>query len=186
MSNSHQVSAFGRLSWLKKVHNQCFQNTFQDMKQTSHQQCIITHLFLALSHGTTQVPRISWAQKHETSASESFQSRLRQMQNRKPELYHEKMNGHHWYLRVWPLPDDNALFIQKVSTQKQFRAYFDLLENVIVGTTIVALNIWNFLWDVWVVLLLSSSSSLFWELPTFQAQGIGRWLRHGPDTRVHI
>lgn len=80
MSNSHQVSAFGRLSWLKKVYNQCFQNTLQDMKETSHQQCVITYLFLVISHGTTQVPKISGAHKHETSASESFQSRMRQMQ----------------------------------------------------------------------------------------------------------
>lgn len=159
MSNSHQVSAFGRLSWLKKVHNQCFQNTFQDMKQTSHQQCMITYLFLAISHGTAQVPRIPWVHKHETSASESFQSRLRQMQNRKPELYHKKMNGHHWYLHVWPLPDNNALLIQKASSKKQLRAYFDLRENIIIRITVVALHTWNLLWEFWVILLPSSSLS---------------------------
>lgn len=175
MSNSHQVSAFGRLSWLKKVHNQCFQNTFQDMKQTSHQQCIITHLFLAISHGTTQVPRISWAHKHETSASESFQSRLRQMQNRKPELYHKKMNGHHWYLHMWLLPDNNALFILKASTKKQLRAYFSPLENRTISITTVAFNTWNLLWELQMVLLPSSSWSLIknFVLGAFYVSGTG-------------
>lgn len=150
------------------------------MKQTSHQQCIITHLFLAVSHRTTQMPRIPWAYKQETSASEIFQSRLRQVQNRKAECYHKKINGvidtcmcdffktiMLYLFRKLQLKCDSGHILvfwkqQSVSLQLLW---------------VHAICFENCERSFCVYQHYNQSKTLFWAL-TFQARGICRWLGH--------